>query len=103
MNNSGKGAVMSKKTLRLWSVLLSVFLVVSMIPTMVFAGNEDPIEIIAQPENITAQIGEEATMSVVAENVASYQWQRSSDNGQNWFYEFELYKREDRHDDGQGQ
>ena len=74
---------MSKKTLRLWSVLLSVFLVVSMIPTMVFAGNEDPIEIIAQPEDITAQIGEEATMSVVAENVASYQWQRSAD-GENW-------------------
>ena len=75
---------MSKKTLRLWSVLLSVFLIVSMVPTMVFAGSEDQVEIVTQPENITAQAGEEKTLSVVAENATSYQWQRSSDNGQNW-------------------
>ena len=75
---------MSKKTLRLWSVLLSVFLVVSMIPTMVFAGSEDAIEIVSQPESITASAGEQKDLSVVAENATSYQWQRSSDNGQNW-------------------
>ena len=54
-----------------------------MIPTMVFAGSEDPIEILSQPDNITAEAGEEKTMSVAAENVASYQWQRSAD-GQTW-------------------
>ncbi len=55
-----------------------------MVPTMVFAGSEDPVEILTQPESITASAGEQKDLSVVAENATSYQWQRSSDNGQNW-------------------
>ncbi|MBP5416483.1 MAG: InlB B-repeat-containing protein [Clostridiales bacterium] len=74
---------MRKKQFRWISILLSVFLVVSMIPTVVFAGNDDAIEIVNQPEDVTAAIGEEKILSVEANNVATYQWQRSAD-GQAW-------------------
>ena len=74
----------SKSSLKVLSVLLSVFLVVSMVPTMVFAGSEDPVKILTQPESITAFAGDQWMLNVVAENATSYQWQRSSDNGQNW-------------------
>lgn len=74
---------MSKKSFKLWSVLLSIFLIVSMVPTVVFAGSGDAISIVSQPKDITAQVGEEKNMKVVANNVTSYQWQRSAD-GETW-------------------
>ncbi len=69
---------MRKKSFRLLSVLLSVFLIVTMIPTVVFAGDTDPIEITEQPQSISGQAGEEKTMSVVATNATSYIWQRKT-------------------------
>lgn len=70
---------MRKKSFRLLSVLLSVFLIVTMVPTVVFAGDTDPIEITTQPQNISGAAGEEKVMSVVATNATSYSWQRGSD------------------------
>ena len=70
---------MRRKSFRLLSVLLSVFLIVTMVPTVVFAGDTDPIEITTQPQNISGAAGEEKVMSVVATNATSYSWQRGSD------------------------
>ena len=70
---------MRKKSFRLLSVLLSVFLIVTMVPTVVFAGDTDPITITSQPQDVSGQNGEEKVMSVVATNATSYQWQRGSD------------------------
>ena len=72
-----------RKSIKVLSVILSAFMLVSMLPMFVFAGNTDPIEITAQPENISATAGEEMSMTVTAKNATSYQWQRSSD-GQTW-------------------
>ena len=40
--------------------------------------------IIYQPKSVEASIGDYATLSVVAMNVASYQWQYSQDGGTTW-------------------
>ena len=40
--------------------------------------------IIYQPKSLEASIGDYATLSVVAMNVASYQWQYSQDGGTTW-------------------
>ena len=40
--------------------------------------------IIYQPKSVEASIGDYATVSVVAMNVASYQWQYSQDGGTTW-------------------
>ena len=74
-----------RKSFKVLSVILSAFMLVSMIPMFVFAGNTDPIEITAQPESISATAGEEVSTTVVATNATSYQWQRSAD-GVNWDY-----------------
>lgn len=40
--------------------------------------------IIYQPKSVEASIGDYATLSVVAMNVSSYQWQYSQDGGTTW-------------------
>ena len=71
---------MRRKSIRLWSVLISVFVILAVMPAVVFAGSTNPVKITTQPQDITAQPGESKTMKVVAENATSYQWQRSSDD-----------------------
>ena len=44
----------------------------------------DTMFIIYQPKYFTGNIGDMATFTVVAMNVASYQWQASSDAGETW-------------------
>lgn len=44
----------------------------------------DTMFIIYQPANYTGAVGTQAAFTVVAMNVASYQWQRSSDGGTTW-------------------
>ena len=75
---------MRQKSIRLWSVLISVFVILAVMPAVVFAGNTDSIQITTHPQDITAQSGESKTMKVVATNATSYQWQRSSDEGETW-------------------
>ena len=41
--------------------------------------------IISQPENITASVGEEVTLSVIANNVKNYLWQFSDNEGASWY------------------
>ena len=43
------------------------------------------INVIKQPENIVAAVGDTITFSIEAENVVAYQWQASSNGGAGWF------------------
>ena len=45
---------------------------------------DDSVKITKQPESIEAEIGTSVTFTVEAENVASYQWQYSNDDGTTW-------------------
>lgn len=44
----------------------------------------DTMFIIYQPKYFTGNIGDMASFTVVAMNVASYQWEASSDGGETW-------------------
>ncbi|MBP5416473.1 MAG: InlB B-repeat-containing protein [Clostridiales bacterium] len=76
---------MKKKSFRLWTVLLSVFLMVTILPAVVYAGSGEPIEVVTQPTRVSGYAGEQKTMSVSATGVTSYHWQRRADGGE-WSY-----------------
>ena len=45
---------------------------------------DNSVKIISQPEDWEAENGESVTLTVEAENVVSYQWQYSTNNGTTW-------------------
>ena len=48
------------------------------------AAVTNPLKITGEPEDFTGKVGDTAVFTVVAENAASYQWQYSMDDGENW-------------------
>lgn len=55
--------------------------VITNVITLSLASN---VSITTQPVNVEANIGDTATFTVEAENVATYQWQVSTDSGATW-------------------